>query len=95
MRLLNTSFVFSLLLLSMNAVATEAVVATDYTCKELKALVKESRKQIIETPYGNYTTYYSSKACFEQGMKTKYLSVETKSGSCVAGLVCDIYGTEN
>lgn len=88
MRLFITAAV---LLLNVNVFASDSVVAADYTCKDLKSLVKTNKAVVIETKLGAYTVYSNGMPCFEENSSAKFLSVKASDKSCVVGLVCDIY----
>ncbi|MFZ3231197.1 MAG: hypothetical protein WA160_13400 [Pseudobdellovibrio sp.] len=79
------------LLLSMNAKAIVTVAAIDYTCAELKALVKANGELNITNRLGEYTIYPNGVECFKQGMPSKFETMKAKDKMCFVGHSCDPY----
>jgi len=84
----------SIITLALVLVGTSAFASTsNYSCAELKSLVKSSKSGLVMQVNGSSEVVYpTSKGCFDQGIfHSKYITVEAADGSCTAGLVCDIY----
>lgn len=82
----------AMLVFTAGAQAADTVYAADYTCSQLKSLVRSTGALTIIDRLGPVTVYPNAVACFEQGiMHTKYETVRAKDKRCVVGLSCDIY----